>query len=704
MAPHRNPLDTNMSAVPLLLDRGADMNIVTSEFGTVLGRAIYNGSTEIALFLLEHGADVMRIGGHYSAASGMYPSALDVALSQGSSVDPTLLVRLQATVREQNGPSINNLISWPPFPMPCTLALCNDHHKGELPPRLLSSFDNLSACGNITPEQADVPCQNLNEEAFWHSLAALVGVCLHEDPNQTKLQWVQNDARYFIACNYDFGLAYAAARVAWKDFNEHSSCRISIHRDEWHRYARELDEARSKAIEIADPLSSSGQVQQELITSPYSIMPRRIWDLKSNRVVDFRMLHAAQSTKETRPIFWAVSHSWTDDMSPVWTTINQHQWPVPLPKNISLEYLRSELLTLGAEYVWIDVICLRQKSENNHLEQLRQAEWKLDVPTIGNIYRAAAHIVRFFNGLGVCFSNKDWDNHRHWLQRAWTLQEIADENTTINGGIPRDRGLVLMNCQGVVSGRITKLRDAIRPVIKLAVQVDGPHGCDIYELAREMTRRHAAQPVDKLSGLFYLLRTTKLPCYDKTKTEEDLWKQCFHLLPGERKAEILLNFPYRGSNEQWFPTWAQVKRWPDRDPGCDHMRPQGLPGLITTSREASLFISNIWTIPNAILNATGNLGEYEVRIGDSLFGFYPPYLLQEPIDIQDPVFTLAIADLGYAHNWVVCKAMDNPQWTATDLGVAGEFKVLKKVGVIRTDSCGELLAGGLLQNIGCLFV
>ena len=122
MVPHRNPLDMNMSAVPLLLDRGADMNIVTSEFGTVLGRAIYNGSTEIALFLLEHGADVMRIGGHYSTASGMYPSALDVALSQGSSVDPTLLVRLQATVRERTGPSINNLISWPPFPMPCTLA------------------------------------------------------------------------------------------------------------------------------------------------------------------------------------------------------------------------------------------------------------------------------------------------------------------------------------------------------------------------------------------------------------------------------------------------------------------------------------------------------------------------------------------------------------------------------------------------------
>lgn len=105
-------------------------------------------------------------------------------------------------------------------------------------------------------------------------------------------------------------------------------------------------------------------------------------------------------------------------MSPVWTAINQHQWPVPLPKSISLEYLRSELLTLGAEYVWIDVGCLRQQCDIDYLEQLRQNEWKLDVPTIGNIYRAAANIECYFNGLGVHFSSDSWDNTRHWLQRA----------------------------------------------------------------------------------------------------------------------------------------------------------------------------------------------------------------------------------------------------------------------------------------------
>ena len=704
--------------ISLLLDRGADVNLVVGTLGTVLGQAIYTGSTDTALLLLEYGADIMHVGGSYSAASGMYPSALDAAHSEGSRANPALIELLTTKQNERtkhyqptnaDTDPVNDVMSRPPFPMPyhSNPALYTNQHKGTFSSSSRSSFDILSiplcASGNITPEQADVPCQELNGEVLWRSLVALVG--LHEDKTQARRHWIQKDVQYFAVCNFDFGFAYAAVRIAWKHFNEHDvDCsKISVQRGQWHKHARMLDEARSKAIEV---YSSSGQVQQEVITLPYSIMPRRLWDLKSNRVIDFRILHAAQPTIETRPGFWAVTHSWTSDMSPVWTSINQHQWPVPLPKDISLEYLRSELLTLGAEYVWIDVLCLRQQSEDNYLEQLRQEEWKVDVPTIGNIYRAAKNIVRYFNGLGVCFSNKDWDSPRHWLQRAWTLQEIAAENTTINGGTSQDRGKVFLNCRGEVSGKVINLRSAIRPVIQLAAQVDSQHGCEVYELAQEMARRHASQPVDKLSGLFYLLRTTKLPCYDQEKTSEDFWGQCFHLLPAERKAEILLNFPYRGSDKQWFPTWAQVLAWPVRDPECDHARSESLPRLGTISGEMSFFIRNIWTIPDVVLIKTDNPGEYQVKTNNWHFGFYLPYLEQEPIDIQGlPVFTLAIADLGHAHNWVVCKAIDECQWVGADidLGVA-EFKILKKVGVIRTDSSSALLVGGLLQKQDCLFV
>ena len=215
-------------------------------------------------------------------------------------------------------------------------------------------------------------------------------------------------------------------------------------------------------------------------------------------------------------------------------------------------------------------------------------------------------------------------------------------------------------------------------------------------------------------------------------TCEDFWRQCFHLLPPERKAEILFNFPYRGS-DQWFPTWTQVQSWPARDSAYQHKRFQSSPELMKNILgDTSFFISNLWTIPRAILHETDKKGEYEVNIGGSLFGFYLPYLPQKPdqpsktfgllndktnlsIPTNDkilpgnPVFTLATMDIGQAHNWVVCRELQRK--LGTDVGLVGvaEVNVLKKVGVMRTDAGSELLVGGengtsLLRRMDCLFV
>ena len=100
------------------------------------------------------------------------------------------------------------------------------------------------------------------------------------------------------------------------------------------------------------------------------------------------------------------------------------------------------------------------------------------------------------------------------------------------------------------------------------------------------------------------------------------------------------------------------------------------------------------------------LGHYGSSTSDS--AIIRPYLVQKPINTQDePVFTLAIVDVGHTHNWVVCRALEKRK-IKVDHRVA-EVNVLKKVGVIRIDSCGELLVGGengasLLQQMDCLFV
>jgi len=84
-----------------------------------------------------------------------------------------------------------------------------------------------------------------------------------------------------------------------------------------------------------------------------------------------------------------------------------------------------------------------------------------------------------------------------------------------------------------------------------------------------MARRFATVPTDKAAGLFYLLRTTQLPTYNENTTDENAWRQCFHVLPDSRKFEIQFDFPYRGS-QHWFPEWKQLLDWPRRDPEYDH--------------------------------------------------------------------------------------------------------------------------------------
>lgn len=54
--------------VELLLEHGADINMVGSKYGTALCTAAYHGSEAIVNILLEHGADVDIVGGKYRTA------------------------------------------------------------------------------------------------------------------------------------------------------------------------------------------------------------------------------------------------------------------------------------------------------------------------------------------------------------------------------------------------------------------------------------------------------------------------------------------------------------------------------------------------------------------------------------------------------------------------------------------------------------
>ena len=77
-------------------------------------------------------------------------------------------------------------------------------------------------------------------------------------------------------------------------------------------------------------------------------------------------------------------------------------------------------------------------------EQRRLEEWKVDVPTIGAIYSnldgdglyGGGPIIIFMSGLGRPFRDEGWDSERHWLRRAWTLQESPALHKCLIAGLP----------------------------------------------------------------------------------------------------------------------------------------------------------------------------------------------------------------------------------------------------------------------------
>ncbi|PBK94067.1 hypothetical protein ARMGADRAFT_991978, partial [Armillaria gallica] len=131
--------------------------------------------------------------------------------------------------------------------------------------------------------------------------------------------------------DYDFGTAYARLRPYW--FEDTS---------------RDIVEDECKDQDIRNQLL----VDNKIIDG--DAPPRRVWDLYANRVVPYWVVGKYP---------WAISHAWVndDELTRVMTPINQNQWPVPIPKDASFDLIRIEMLSLGAEYVWLDVLCMTQE-------------------------------------------------------------------------------------------------------------------------------------------------------------------------------------------------------------------------------------------------------------------------------------------------------------------------------------------------------
>ncbi|KAK0474695.1 hypothetical protein EDD18DRAFT_1339112 [Armillaria luteobubalina] len=377
----------------------------------------------------------------------------------------------------------------------------------------------------IPSSLADAPCASLGVQGVLDRLNVTLGTS-HTLDTPSVLPLLKE----CIEKDFDFGTVYGHLREVW---NTHRGRNMQ---DELRRREEEDRELRRRAL------------AGNMIVNP-NLDPRRVWDLYSNRVVPYWAVE-----KLTRPI----SHAWVDekDRVNVLTPINGKEWPVPIPKDANLNLIRIEMLNFGQEYMWLDVICLRQKGGLR--EDLRVEEWKLDVPTIGWIYQRYLVVVIYLSGFGRPFSLKegDLDSNQCWFRRAWTVQEVGFEERIIAGDTldgPMHEKPIDSNGH-YETAVLTRFHKQLETLHRQQ---------DIFSVLTAMQNRVSTNPVDKVAGLAIPMDPTVLPTYYESRSLEDAWTALINTTHGWDRGLFLFQYPGVGLGcKKWRPTWDQVMSEP----------------------------------------------------------------------------------------------------------------------------------------------
>ena len=321
----------------------------------------------------------------------------------------------------------------------------------------------------LTPEQASTPCTDYTPKKLLDTLNLYTGKS-HAIRSHERLEETLT-----TACDglkpCDFGTIYSwyrlgAAGEIWGT-------------DLW----RSLWEPRYRAD--AAILTTDKDDGQQYIPNPPEADPLRLWDLYSHRVITYRWFKNSDWSVSNwvryteYADYWAISHSWVSahDRVNLTTPVNQEQYPVPIPEGVTLEAVRDELLGMGAQFCWLDILCLRQRYISisgdplpgwgkkivygrswPELEELRKEEWKTDIPMIGQIYEKSKQTIRWYNGLGRPFTETGWGDNRHWCNRVWTLQENSGwEDSMLTGGYPGGKLDLSTLCQVIQAPHLSSI-------------------------------------------------------------------------------------------------------------------------------------------------------------------------------------------------------------------------------------------------------
>ena len=323
--------------------------------------------------------------------------------------------------------------------------------RTESLPTLHTEQYNKNPAVVLTEDESNRPLGKLSIEELDGTIKSLWGSeCVKPNSTRPYRKWLS----YFITHEQStFGEVHAwfAAFSAWQFmFPYYEPGRVQQLRfPDSYNTLKLVDGLPQQKLPRATLIDGQGNKIIDMHDS--DLRPRRLWDVCANRIVP-----STWYPLEGGPIIRPISHAWVDDneLEYVWTNVNQYLWPVPLPRGVTVEDIRADLVELNVRYAWVDVLCLRQKMQPSPRcpappyevssdllrmrEEQRLREWETDIPTIGLVYDLCGKVRVYLSGLGREFQPHGWAHPRHWLRRVWTLQETRDLQGMVFGGL-RDK-------------------------------------------------------------------------------------------------------------------------------------------------------------------------------------------------------------------------------------------------------------------------
>lgn len=205
-------------------------------------------------------------------------------------------------------------------------------------------------------------------------------------------------------------------------------------------------------------------------------------------------------------------------------------------------------------------VCARREGKKER-EPVRKEEWKLDVPTIGFTYAAARSVVYYYSGLGLPFQISNLQSPTHWLNRAWTLQELRDDSFCFIAGISRVSPLMPSSSD---ASSIPIHSDEWTFYRRIDALPRNNYEYDILGALDAMRQRSAKSELDRIAGLNYMVPSEGvqgLPIYVVGEEPEDAWRR-FVKVNHDSRTSLFWRFPYPGAgtsnNPAWFPSWQRV--------------------------------------------------------------------------------------------------------------------------------------------------